>query len=280
MKKKFLLSFALSLFGWFLPEAAAQTTVTGTVLDPSGVPYASATVNVTLVAPSGGASPVVTSSGAPVVMPLPATTSASGTFSIVLLANSLITPSSTTYTVRVCSPVLPPPLGSGNSCVTISGVTISGSSQDLSTTFAAVPPPALIVPAGTLRAATFAATAQAANISAATGQLLVAPANVTGTYRLVCYIVETQAATTSSTLPACNVVFTDNDSGTAETVALTTTSAANAVGTLGANATTAIVGFQAKPGTNIQVSTSGYASSGATAMQYAIHAKLEFIGAP
>jgi hypothetical protein len=278
MKKKFLLSFALSLFGWFLPEAAAQTTVTGTVLDPSGVPYASAAVNVTLVAPSGGASPVVTSSGAPVVMPLPATTLANGTFSMTVLANSLITPASTTYTFRVCSPVVPPPLGSGNSCVTISGVTISGSSQDLSTTFAAVPPPALVNPLGTQRAVSFTALTQAANISATT--LLTVPANVQGTYRLDCYVVETQAATTSSTLPACNVKYTDNDTSTVETIILTTTSAANAVGTVGANATTAIPAFQAQPGTVIQILTTSYASSGATVMQFAVHAKLELLGTP
>jgi hypothetical protein len=213
-------------------------------------------------------------------MPTVPTANATGVFSTNLVANASITPASTTYNFRVCAPAVPPPLGSGNTCVTLSAVTIAGASQDLTASFAAVPPPVLTAGngLGLQRVAGTSATVQAANIGATT--LLTVPANVTGAYRLSCYVVETQAATTSSTLPACNAIFTDNDSSTVETIAMTTSPTTNTVGTVGAIAATGLLSFQAKQATNIQFSTTGYASVGGTVMQYAIRVKLEFLGAP
>lgn len=122
-------------------------------------------------------------------------------------------------------------------------------------------------------------TAQAANIAATT--IYTVPAGAGGTYRLSCYVVLTQAATTSSTLPSCNIIFTDADTSTVETMGLTGTSAANTIGTVGLVSVGNLLNtgtFQAKASTNIQYSTTAYASTGATVMQYAIHVKLEFLG--
>jgi len=282
MIKKLFATFALLSLLAIGASAQTITTVTGTVVDPSGVPYANATVNITLVPPAGGVSPFVTATGSPVVMPTTPSTSAAGVFSTNLVANASITPSSTTYSFRVCAPVLAPPLGSGLGCVTLTGVTITGASQDLTVLFSLIPPPLLITPVGMQRVASFTTGGSSANISATT--IFTTPTNPTanfnGTYRLTCYTVISTAATTSSTLPACNLIYTDYPSGASETIALTTSPSTNAVGAVGAVAATAINIFAPKPGTVIQVSTTGYASSGATAMAYTVYAKLEFLGAP
>jgi hypothetical protein len=264
-------------------HAQTITTVTGTVLDPDGTPFAGGIVTVTLNGVAGQPSPIVTATGSPIVLPTVPTANSTGVFSTNLVANASITPASTTYNFRVCAPPVPPPLGSGNTCVTLSAVTIAGASQDLTANFAAVPPPPLtaVNGIGLQRVGTISQTAQAANIAAGVATtLLTVPANVNGTYRLACYVVLTQAATTSSTLPACNVVYTDADTSTVETIAMTTSPTTNTVGTLGAIAVTALPSFQAKAGTTIQYSTSGYASVGGTVMQYAVRVKAEFLGAP
>jgi hypothetical protein len=117
-------------------------------------------------------------------------------------------------------------------------------------------------------------TAQGANIGATT---LVTP-GANGYYEYSCYIVITQAATTSSTLPACNVSYTDADSGVVKTIPATATQTTNSVGAIGAYASGQILDFPvviyAKSGTAIQYSTTGYVTSGATSMQYALHIRL------
>lgn len=115
-------------------------------------------------------------------------------------------------------------------------------------------------------------TAQAANI--ASTPLFTPAAN--GFYRFSCYTVVTQAATTSSTLPQCQVLFNDADTNVAETQAVTTINTGNTLGALGGlNATNATPWLFAKSGVAISYQTSSYASSGATPMQYAVHVRLE-----
>src|SRR6185437_13107978 len=105
-------------------------------------------------------------------------------------------------------------------------------------------------------------------------------ANGAGTYRVTCNIVVTTAATTSSTLPLCAVTWTDPDANAAGTPnGFTNTNTANVVGA-GPSQPTAGGGeaiLNAKAGTNINYLTSGYVSSGVTAMQYAVHFKLEYL---
>jgi len=124
------------------------------------------------------------------------------------------------------------------------------------------------------------ATAQTFNI--ARTLLYAVPATGSGTYRASCYLVVTKA-TTSSTLPSCAITFTDNDSNTSTSPTITATNTGNTVGTTNsatdpAGQNSGVLTFQAKASTNINYQTIGYASSGATPMQYAFHIKLEFLG--
>lgn len=116
-------------------------------------------------------------------------------------------------------------------------------------------------------------TGQVANI---TPTLITTP-GANGFFRFSCYTVVTTAAITSSTLPDCRVNFTDADSSIAETILATNTNTANTVGSLGATTGAGVnanAGFFAKSGVAINISTTGYSSTGST-MQYAIHARLE-----
>jgi hypothetical protein len=111
-------------------------------------------------------------------------------------------------------------------------------------------------------------TAQAANFAT---QTLITP-SVNGFYALSSYLVITQAATVSSTTPAVSVGYTDADSGVAESTQVISSSVANVVGTVAGGQVSV---FYAKAGVAITLSSSGYVSSGATAMQYAVHARLQ-----
>jgi hypothetical protein len=105
-------------------------------------------------------------------------------------------------------------------------------------------------------------TAQGANIGATTAYAI--PANGGTRYRVCAAAAVTQAATTSSTLPNVNVIYTDTDSSAAVTTQITASSGGNTTAT-GANSCAYV---NAKSSTNIQYSTTNYATSGATSMQY------------
>lgn len=114
-------------------------------------------------------------------------------------------------------------------------------------------------------AGTVDATAQATNIGSAN---LVAAASVTGGFYIVEIVINTtQAATTSSTRPIVTIGYTDADSNQATTV--------NVIGPDSHNSLTnpyyGRINLNAKVGVAITYSTTGYLSSGATAMQYALH---------
>lgn len=124
------------------------------------------------------------------------------------------------------------------------------------------------VPASAQKVATVDLTAQAANIAATTAYT---PAS-SGLVRIVAYIVVTQAATTSSTLPSVVITWTDRDNSTLQTFTLTAASpSGNTLTTYGQ----AVLVTSALAASNVQYATSSYASSGATPMQYAIHLKVE-----
>jgi hypothetical protein len=115
------------------------------------------------------------------------------------------------------------------------------------------------------------ATTQTANVSSTTIYSVPSSSLNSGVYKASCYVVETTAATTSSTMPSCAVAWTDNDSGTSESATLTSTSAANTVGTLSQGQQ--IIDVAAN--SSVKYLTSAYASSGATPMQYAVHFRLD-----
>jgi len=125
-------------------------------------------------------------------------------------------------------------------------------------------------------------TAQSGNIGVT--PLYFVPAAGAGFYRISCYLVVTQAATVSSTLPQCVANWTDNDTNVGVGTGFTVTSTTNTLGgtnsaiagAAGVNSGTIIV--DAKASTNLQYSTANYASNGATPMQYAIHIRVEYLG--
>lgn len=111
-------------------------------------------------------------------------------------------------------------------------------------------------------------TAQAANISS---QTLFTP-TATGTYLINYYSVVTQPATTSSTFPAGQLQWTDPDTN-AQVIAsaISFSGSGNLVGSnsVAAGANTRV--FRAKAGAAVLISNTGYATVGATPMQYAVH---------
>jgi hypothetical protein len=116
-------------------------------------------------------------------------------------------------------------------------------------------------------------TAQTGNI----GTLLYAvPVGGTGQYYVTCYVVLTQAATSSSTMPACSLSWNEGDTNVSAN--LTFFSGGSASNTVGANETAFPNVISARASTNIFYSTTGYGSVGATPMQYAIHLRLIYLG--
>lgn len=131
----------LALFALAGSAAAQFTVVTGTVTDPNGLAYANGTIVSTLVT---SASPTL--SGLPYSPPSGATQlDGSGKFTIRLGDNSVLLPASTQWTFLICSSAgtVNPAIGKGPVCFTVPALTISGSSQSITSNIAAVPPPAL-----------------------------------------------------------------------------------------------------------------------------------------
>jgi hypothetical protein len=113
--------------------AAAQfTTVTGTVVDPNGIPYANGTISATLVT---SASPTL--NGLAYTPPTqPAGLSLAGSFTLQLADNTVLLPANTKWNFTVCSAVgtVNPAIGTGSQCFTLAApITISGASQSIST---------------------------------------------------------------------------------------------------------------------------------------------------
>jgi hypothetical protein len=116
-------------------------------------------------------------------------------------------------------------------------------------------------------------TAQTANVAATT----ITSAPSAGLYRVSVYSTVTTAATSSSTLPDVEIIYTDQDTSVVRTVQVT---AGNSGNTTSASAAQDVI-INAKNATNIQYAVGqnqAYASSGATAMQYACRIRLEYLG--
>jgi hypothetical protein len=126
-------------------------------------------------------------------------------------------------------------------------------------------------------------TAQAATITNAT--LLASGSVQTGMYRLTGWTKVTQAATTSSTSGPMTITFTEGTDSTSLTPTISWMTSAGAVATTNATNSVTVTGantfndftFFAKTGVAITYSFT-YASSGATAMQFDLHLRLEFLG--
>lgn len=85
-------------------------------------------------------------------------------------------------------------------------------------------------------------------------------------YRVSCYVIVTTAATTSSTLPSCNLIRTDNDNSNNQSANVTATQTGNTVTPYSQGATIISV----KASTSVTWSTAGYATSAprACSMRY------------
>lgn len=132
---------------FFAPKAKAQcssyTTVTGTVTDPNGIPYAGATLHVDI---SGTVGPSMSCTGAyvssytllPNELHYTLTLDKTGSFSISLPPNSIISTASTNWVFSV-SVISQQPIGTGPISFSYPA-TITGSSQSLSGSLSALAP--------------------------------------------------------------------------------------------------------------------------------------------
>lgn len=119
------------------PAWAQFTTVSGTVTDPNGLPYSYGTIASRIVA-SG--TPVFSSNNQVYIQPTQATgLDINGKFTLTLADNTQLSPGGSTWTFTVCSTqgTVQPAFGKGPVCFTVTGVTISGSSQSLTSTLTA-----------------------------------------------------------------------------------------------------------------------------------------------
>lgn len=141
MRRFLFLAATLLFFG--SPAFAQFTTVTATVKDPDGIPYAGAVMNAILVPSTGGG---YTLGGQPYSGRIgPVTLDASGSFTVNFGDVTLITPGSPQWQITVSSAAatIALPLGTGPQSFTYtsSGTTISGSSPvSLSTALNALAP--------------------------------------------------------------------------------------------------------------------------------------------
>jgi hypothetical protein len=126
-------TLALLFFFAALPVFAQDfTTVTGTVEDSVGIPYALGTITAKLVI---AGNPVFTDTKLPYAPPTGLVKlDNNGFFTMQLAANGALTPASSTWTFVVCSVTgtEQPVFGKASSCYQVTGITISGSSQDIS----------------------------------------------------------------------------------------------------------------------------------------------------
>ena len=92
------------------------------------------------------------------------------------------------------------------------------------------------------------------------------PGTFSNLFRFSCYLIVTQAATVSSTLPSCSIAFIDADNSLAQTAQAAATNTGNTTSTFSQGS----VIVRVKTGTTPTFSTAGYVSSGATPMQYTV----------
>jgi hypothetical protein len=117
---------------------------------------------------------------------------------------------------------------------------------------------------------TVSLTGQGASI----GATAILNAALSGLYRISIAISVTTAATTSSTLPSVTIGYSQQESGAAISVTPIASSSSNST----SNVQQATLVCPVQAGANITYATSGYASSGATSMQYSLHIDVEFLG--
>lgn len=128
MKRVKIFAFLLC---FCLPVAAQFTTVSGTVIDPNGIPYANGTIVPTLVSSS---SPTL--NGLFYSPPTgPVGLDINGSFLMNLASQASLLPGGTTWNFTVCSAIgtVQPAAGTGPQCFVVTGIVVAGASQSIST---------------------------------------------------------------------------------------------------------------------------------------------------
>ena len=201
MRKFFGVALAVAGAFLFVPAAHAQfTTVTATVKDPNGIPYAGGTMSAVLVPGSPGG---YTLSGAPYSGRVgPVTLDGTGKFIANFGDVTLISPGSPQWQITIDSNQggIEAPLGTGGQTFTFTstGTTISGSSPvDISTSLNALAPKLanITIGGGSVTSIT------------ATGPIVVTPSPLVATGVISCPTCNTSSATIAGTIAATQVAF-------------------------------------------------------------------------
>jgi len=140
-KRRVMILMAVILCGISAAQdsRAQFTTVTGTVTDANGIPYAGGTMSAILVPASSGGWRL---SGQPYSGRVgPATLDSTGTFTAQFGSNAIITPAASQWQITINSNPggIAPPLGTGSQTFVVT-MTISGASQNISVTLTAAAP--------------------------------------------------------------------------------------------------------------------------------------------
>lgn len=128
--KKLFRFLLLQIF--LAPLALAQfTLVSGTVVDPNGIPYANGTITAQLIL--AGVTPTL--NGGSFAMTGSAGLNSAGSFSMQLVSNSSMVPNTLQWSFTVCSAggTVLPSGGTGPQCFTPARITITGATQSIST---------------------------------------------------------------------------------------------------------------------------------------------------
>jgi len=139
MRKSRILRIAAVLYflGFLSLPVSAQnlTTVSATIVDPNGLPYSNATIQAQLI--PTGVTPTI--NGIQVSAFTRANADVTGTFSMNLASNAVLSPGGTQWQFTVNETGIAPPQGTGAQQFTVT-LTISGASQNISTNLSAAAP--------------------------------------------------------------------------------------------------------------------------------------------
>lgn len=119
MKPLLRYSFAMVLV-FILSMMSQATTVTGTLVDPSGQSLINAKIHIEFQGPPG-------IPGSPTITPVDVQADSNGGFTTILIGNDTINPARSTYIFTICP-------NASTQCSIVHGVTIAGASQDVSAT--------------------------------------------------------------------------------------------------------------------------------------------------
>ena len=289
MKRFFLLMAIL-----FAPALAwgQQTVVTATVIDPNGVPYAFLTGNASINCP-GNQAPLFNGYTVPRTISIVGG-NGNGQFTMTLYDINAITPTGCSYNFAITAQngitnFIATGVGASGSATPITGAGPVNLSVAISAFAVLLPGSGTITVTAKVNCTGVAGNLPSAGCNGGSGTLYAVPSGGSGMYEVSCYTVLTQAASSTSTLPSCQITFTDSDTGTTlvgDTIGLTCTNTGNTLGETGIGATFCsgpvgivnVVTFNAAASSNITFATGSYASSGATPMQYAVHLRLRYLG--